>query len=198
MFFATLLGFTLLNPVHLLFINLITDCFPALALGMEKEEPDTMTRPPRDSKDGIFAGGLGFDILYQGVLITLITLTSYIIGHCMEVGYFEMPKGVSDDGMTMAFLTMSMCEIFHSFNMRSQRKSVFSLPTHNKVLWGAMLGSLVLTTVVLEVPVVANAFGFTPVSWTEYGVAMGLAILVIPIVELVKCIQRKAAKKKSK
>ena len=132
------------------------------------------------------------------MLITLITLTSYIIGHCMEVGYFEMPKGVSDDGMTMAFLTMSMCEIFHSFNMRSQRKSVFSLPTHNKVLWGAMLGSLVLTTVVLEVPVVANAFGFTPVSWTEYGVAMGLAILVIPIVELVKCIQRKAAKKKSK
>ena len=197
-FFATLLGFTLLNPVHLLFINLITDCFPALALGMEKEEPDTMTRPPRDSKDGIFAGGLGFDILYQGVLITIITMTSYIIGHCMEVGYFEMPKGVSDDGMTMAFLTMSMCEIFHSFNMRSQRKSVFALPSHNKVLWGAMIGSLVLTTVVLEVPVVANAFGFTPVSWAEYGVAMGLAILVIPIVELVKCIQRRAAKKRSK
>ncbi len=195
-FFATLLGFTLLNPVHLLFINLITDCFPALALGLEKAEPDTMTRPPRDSRDGIFAGGLGFDIAYQGVLITLITLTSYIIGHCMEVGYFEMPKGVSDDGMTMAFLTMSMCEIFHSFNMRSQRKSVFSLNSHNKVLWGAMLGSLVLTTVVLEVPVVANAFGFTPVSWTEYGVAVGLAILVIPVVELVKLCQRRAAGRK--
>ena len=196
-FFATLLGFTLLNPVHLLFINLITDCFPALALGLEKGEPDTMTRPPRDSKDGIFAGGLGFDILYQGVLITVITLVSYIIGHCMEVGYFEMPKGVSDDGMTMAFLTMSMCEIFHSFNMRSQRKSVFSLPSHNKVLWGAMLGSLVLTTLVLEVPVIANAFGFTPVSWTEYGIALALAILVIPIVELVKFFQRRAARRKA-
>ena len=196
-FFATLLGFTLLNPVHLLFINLITDCFPALALGLEKGEPDTMTRPPRDSKDGIFAGGLGFDILYQGVLITVITLASYIIGHCMEVGYFEMPKGVSDDGMTMAFLTMSMCEIFHSFNMRSQRKSVFSLPGHNKVLWGAMLGSLVLTTLVLEVPVIANAFGFTPVSWTEYGIALALAILVIPIVELVKFFQRRAARRKA-
>ena len=194
-FFATLLGFTLLNPVHLLFINLITDCFPALALGLEKGEPDTMTRPPRDSKDGIFAGGLGFDILYQGVLITIITMTSYIIGHCMEVGYFEMPKGVSDDGMTMAFLTMSMCEIFHSFNMRSQRKSVFSLPSHNKVLWGAMLGSLVLTTLVLEVPVIANAFGFTPVSWTEYGVALALAFLVLPVVELVKLIQRRAARR---
>ena len=196
-FFATLLGFTLLNPVHLLFINLITDCFPALALGLEQGEPDTMTRPPRDSKDGIFAGGLGFDILYQGVLITVITLVSYIIGHCMEVGYFEMPKGVSDDGMTMAFLTMSMCEIFHSFNMRSQRKSVFSLPSHNKVLWGAMLGSLVLTTLVLEVPVIANAFGFTPVSWTEYGIALALAILVIPIVELVKFFQRRAARRKA-
>lgn len=197
-FFATLLGFTLLNPVHLLFINLITDCFPALALGLEKAEPDTMTRPPRDSRDGIFAGGVGFDIAYQGVLITLITLTSYIIGHCMEVGYFEMPKGISDDGMTMAFLTMSMCEIFHSFNMRSQRKSVFSLPSHNKVLWGAMLGSLALTTAVLEIPVLANAFGFTPVSWTEYGIALALAILVIPIVELVKLCQRRAAARKSR
>ena len=192
-FFATLLGFTLLNHVHVLFINLITDCFPALALGLEQAEPDTMTRPPRDSRDGVFAGGLGVDLAYQGVLITLITLVSYIIGHCMEVGYFEMPKGVSDDGMTMAFLTMSMCEIFHSFNMRSQRKSVFSLPSHNKVLWGAMLGSLMLTTAVLEIPVLANAFGFTPVSWPEYGIALALAFLVIPVVELVKLCQRRAA-----
>ena len=196
-FFATLLGFTLLNPVHLLFINLITDCFPALALGLEQAEPDTMTRPPRDSRDGVFAGGLGVDLAYQGVLITLITLVSYIIGHCMEVGYFEMPKGVSDDGMTMAFLTMSMCEIFHSFNMRSQRKSVFSLPSHNKVLWGAMLGSLMLTTAVLEVPVLANAFGFTPVSWPEYGIALALAFLVIPVVELVKLCQRRAAARRA-
>ena len=85
-FFATLMGFTLLQPVHLLFINLITDCFPALALGMEKAEPDVMNRPPRKTTDGIFAGGLGFDVAYQGLLITLITLASYIIGHCMEVG----------------------------------------------------------------------------------------------------------------
>ncbi len=195
-FFATLLGFTLLNPVHLLFINLITDCFPALALGLEKGEPDIMTRPPRDSKDGIFSGGMGFDIIYQGILVTVITLASYIIGHCMEVGYFEMPKGVSNDGMTMAFLTLSMCEIFHSFNMRSQRKSVFSLPTHNKVLWAAMIGSLTLTTLVLEVPAVANAFGFTPVDWKEYGIALVLAFLVIPIVEIVKFFQRKAKKGK--
>ena len=196
-FCATLLGFTLLNPVHLLFINLITDCFPALALGMEQGEADIMKRKPRNSKDGIFAGGLGFDIAYQGLLISVITLASYIIGHCMEVGYFEMPHGVSDDGMTMAFLTMSMCEIFHSFNMRSQRKSVFTLHTHNKVLWGAMLGSLVLTTIVLEVPFVADMFGFTPVDLNEYLVALVLAFLVIPIVEIVKAIQRAVSKSKA-
>ena len=196
-FCATLLGFTLLNPVHLLFINLITDCFPALALGMEQSEADIMKQKPRNSKDGIFAGGLGFDIAYQGLLISVITLASYIIGHCMEVGYFEMPRGVSDDGMTMAFLTMSMCEIFHSFNMRSQRKSVFTLHTHNKVLWGAMLGSLALTTIVLEVPFVADMFGFTPVDWSEYLVALILAFLVIPIVEIVKAIQRAVSKSKA-
>lgn len=190
-FGSTLMGFTLLNPVHLLFINLITDCFPALALGMEKGEPDIMQRAPRDSKDGIFAGGLGFDIAYQGILIAGITMLSYILGHCMEVGFFEMPHGVSPDGMTMAFLTMSMCEIFHSFNMRSQRKSVFTLGTHNKILWGAMLGSLVLTTLVLEVPFIANMFGFTPITLSEYLVALALAVLVIPVVELVKWFQRR-------
>ena len=190
-FGSTLMGFSLLNPVHLLFINLITDCFPALALGMEKGEPDIMQRAPRDSKDGIFAGGLGFDIAYQGILIAGITMLSYILGHCMEVGFFEMPHGVSPDGMTMAFLTMSMCEIFHSFNMRSQRKSVFTLGTHNKILWGAMLGSLVLTTLVLEVPFIANMFGFTPITLPEYLVALALAVLVIPVVELVKWFQRR-------
>ena len=196
-FFATLMGFTLLQPVHLLFINLITDCFPALALGMEKAEPDVMNRPPRKTSDGIFAGGLGVDVAYQGVIITIITLASYILGHCMEVGFFEMPKGISDDGMTMAFLTMSMCEIVHSFNMRSQRKSVFTLHSHNKVLWGAMIGSLLLTTIVLEVPFIASAFGFTPVSLPEYLLALLLAVLVLPIVELVKLVQRSMARKRS-
>lgn len=195
-FLSTLMGFTLFNPVHLLFINLITDCFPALALGLEKAEPDTMKRPPRSSSDGIFSGGMAGDIAYQGILITVITLVSYIIGHSMEVGHFAIPHGVSHDGMTMAFLTMSMCEIFHAFNMRSQRKSVFKLG-HNIVLWMAMLGSVVLTTIVLEVPAVANAFGFTPVSWNEYAIAIGLAVLIVPIVETVKAFQRKAAKKKA-
>ncbi len=193
-FSATLMGFTLLNPVHLLFINLVTDCFPALALGLEEAEPDTMRRKPRNASDGIFSGGLGFDVVYQGVLVTAITVASYIIGHSLQVGHLAMPVGVSEHGMTMAFLTMSMCEIFHSFNMRSQRKSVFTLKTHNKVLWAAMLGSLVLTTLVIEVPFLATAFGFTPIGITEYVIAVALAILVIPVVELVKLIQRKLGK----
>ena len=205
-FGATLIGFTLLNPVHLLFINLVTDCFPALALGMEEAEPDTMKRAPRDSKDGIFAGGLGFDVIYQGVLVTAITIIAYLIGAFFEFspehggGWFahliSAGVGESGHGMTMAFLAMSMCEIFHSFNMRSQRKSVFSLKGQNKVLWAAMLGSLLLTTLVIEVDFIAAAFGFIKIGWLEYAIALGLAILVIPVVELVKLIQRACTKKK--
>ena len=203
-FGATLLGFVLLNPVHLLFINLVTDCFPALALGMEEAEPDTMNRPPRDSKDGIFAGGLGFDVIYQGILVTVITIAAYLIGAWIEFepiagsGWFSHMTSLKDNwsghGMTMAFLAMSMCEIFHSFNLRSQRKSIFSLKKQNKILWAAMLGSLLLTTLVIEVPFIANAFGFTTIGLDEYAIAMGLAILVIPVVEIVKAIQRAATK----
>ena len=192
-FAAAMLGFTLLNPVHLLFINLITDCFPALALGMEKAEANSMRRPPRSAKEGFFSGSLLVDILYQGILVSALTIISYLIGHFFESGVFSLPVGSSRHGMTMAFLTMSMCEIFHSFNLRSQRKSVFSLRGQNKVLWGAMIGSLILTTALLEIPFLANAFGFTPVGWTEYGIALGLAFLVIPIVEVVKFIQRRHA-----
>ena len=193
-FFATLLGFTILQPVHLLWINLVTDCFPALALGTEKAEPNIMKRRPRDAKAGIFADGMGFDIAYQGLLVTALVMVSYFIGHFMETGEWTITN--SAHGTTMAFVTMSMAEIFHSFNMRSQRRSVFSLPSHNKVLWLAMIGSLLLTTVVLEVPFIANAFGFTPVSWTEYGIALGLAVLVIPVVEIVKACQRAYGRRK--
>lgn len=190
-FCATLMGFTLLNPVHLLFINLVTDCFPALALGMEKAEPDVMNRSPRNSREGIFAGGLLGDIIYQGILVMALTILSYWMGNFFETGVFSLPAGVSEHGMTMAFLTMSMCEIFHSFNLRSQRNSVFSLHGQNPVLWAAMIGSLILTTAVLEVPFLANAFGFTPVGAAEYGVALCLAVLVIPVVEAVKFFQRR-------
>ncbi|PWM45946.1 MAG: calcium-translocating P-type ATPase, PMCA-type [Clostridiales bacterium] len=195
-FFATLLGFTILKPVHLLWINLITDCFPALALGMEKGEPDLMNRPPRKSTDGIFAGGVGFDIAYQGFLVTILTIAAYLIGHFMESGYWEFVD--SPDGMTMAFLTLSMAEIFHSFNMRSQRGSVFSLKGQNKYLWGAGILSLLLTTAVIYVPFLKNAFGFEPISLEEYGVALLLAFSIIPLVEIVKLVRRAIDKRKAK
>ena len=192
-FLATLLGFVILKPSHLLWINLITDCFPALALGMEQGVPDLMERPPRDPKDGIFAGGLGVDVAYQGVLVTILTMGAYFIGHYMEAGVWEIAN--SPDGTTMAFLTMSMAEIFHSFNMRSQRHSIFHMQGHNRFLWGAMALSLVLTTAAIYLPGISAAFGFTHISLAEYGVALALAFGVIPIVELVKALQRRLAKK---
>ena len=194
-FAATILGFTILKPVHLLWINLVTDSFPALALGMEKAEPDIMRRKPRAADSGVFAGGMGIDIAYQGLLVSVLTLASYFLGHFLESGVWEIAE--SPDGMTMAFLTMSMAEIFHSFNMRSQRGSIFKLPTQNIVLIAAAIGSLIMTTAVCEVPLLANAFGFTSVNIEEYIIAIGLGFCVIPIVETVKFFQRLTVKKKS-
>lgn len=198
-FTANLLGFTILKPVHLLWINLVTDCFPALALSMEKGEKDLMKRPPRKSSDGIFAGGVGFDVVYQGLFVTLLTLAAYFIGHFMEAGRWEITE--SADGMTMAFLTMSMCEIFHSFNMRSQHGSTVSMLLHgsfNKYIFGSTVLSLITTALVIEVPFLADAFDFTTIDAREFFTALGLAFLIIPLVEIVKAIERAVIKNKAK
>ena len=184
-FTATLMGFTILKPVHLLWINLVTDCLPAIALGMEKAEPNIMKRKPRSAKSGIFSDGMGFNIAYQGTLVTILVLASYFIGNNM---------GGADHGMTMAFLTLSMAEIFHSLNMRSVRASIFTLPSINKILLLAAGGSLIATTLVCEVPFLAAAFGFASVGINEYLIAIGLGLVVIPVVEIVKLIQRKINK----
>ena len=199
-FIATLLNFTILKPVHLLFINLVTDSFPALALGVEKPEADIMKRQPRNPKSGIFSGGLGLDCAYQGAIVTVLTLFAFFIGEFLETGHWQF-YNIADceEGMTMAFLTMSMCEIFHSLNMRSQRGSIFVMAargSHNWYLLGAAAASLVLTTVIIEVPFLANAFGFTPIDMEEYVISIALAFSIIPIVEIVKAFQRLAAKRK--
>ncbi len=209
-FIATVLGFTLFEPVHLLWINLITDCFPALALGMEKGEKDIMSRAPRDSKDGIFAGGMGIDCAWQGVMVTVLTLAAYVAGIIMGakaegqsvnsfMGLFAINDGIiHQNGMTMAFLTLSMAEIFHSFNMRSRRKSIAQMGSLNWYLIGAMVLSLLLSTVVIYIPFLAKAFDFAHITLNEYATSLGIAFLVIPIVEIVKFFQRIAEKNKKK
>lgn len=191
---ATILNFTILKPAHLLWINLITDSLPALALGMEEGEGDAMKQQPRSAREGVFAGGMDRDILYQGAATTLLVLIAYFVGEYIETGQWHIVA--SDDGITMAFLTMSMCEIFHSFNMRSRRQSIFTLSRQNLWLWGSAAMALLLTSVVIEIPALAALFEFTPISLKEYGIAMGLAILIIPIVEIVKAFQRAAARRK--
>ena len=187
-FAATLMGFTILKPVHILWINLITDTFPAVALGMEEAERDVMGRPPRDRKESIYAGGLGFDIAFQGLIIAGVTVLSFFVGHFMETGRWAVEA--SADGMTMAFLTLSMIEIFHSFNMRSRVSSLFSLKKQNLWLWGTLAFSLLVTATVIFVPFLRDAFSFRAISLKEYLTAMGLAFSVIPIVEIEKAVRR--------
>ena len=194
-FAATVLGFVILKPVHLLWINLITDVFPALALGFEAPDEGVMNRPPREKNEGVFAGGLGIDALYQGVLVSVLTVLSYLIGHYIESGVWEFVN--SRDGMTMAFLTMNIAEVFHAYNMRSQRGSVFKLKTHNRFLYLAMIVSLVLTAAVIYIPFLSNAFDLAHINLTEYLIALGLAFSMVPIVECVKFFQRKRSGSKA-
>ena len=197
-FVATLIGFTIFQPVQLLWINLITDSLPALALGMEEAEGDVMKRKPRNASDGVFAGGMGLDIAFQGVIITLLVLASFFAGVYFDMGYIDiadMIAGNADaEGVTMAFITLSMVEIFHSFNMRSRRASIFSMKKQNKWLWGAAALALALTVVPVEVDFLAEVFGFMPLPVHALLTALGLAFLIIPIMEVYKAIMRKVEK----
>ncbi len=185
LFTATLLDIKLLLPVHLLWVNLLTDSFPALALGMETAEADNMKKAPRPADESIFANGVGFGIIYQGLIIAVLTLTSYYIG--------AVHSGA--DGMTMAFITLSMCEICHAFNMRSLTASIFHLKDHNKLLYGSMVLSFVLTLVAVYSPLNVY-FHLDALKPEEFLTALGLSIIIIPIVEIVKLIQRQLKKKK--
>ena len=174
----------------------------ALSLGMESAESDVMSRPPRNSKDGIFANGMGFAIGYQGILITLITIASYFIG-AEALAKMHHAEAIANGaysaemlGSSMVFLTLSMAEIFHAFNMRSLHGSVFKIKKRNWWLWGAGILSLLLTTLVVEVRPLADAFDLAKLDGTEYAIAIALAFSIIPMVELVKAIARAVRKKK--
>ena len=202
-FFATLMGFTLFRPVHLLWINLVTDCLPALALGMEKPEKDIMNRSPRSPKEGVFSGGVGSAVIYQGIIVTAITLASYFIGH--DVLYPDhlarfgtLPYDADTLGTSMAFLSLALAEICHSFNLRSLHGSLFAMKKQNLWLWGAAAVSFVLVTVVAEVPFLANAFSLARLDHQEYGIAFLLALTIIPIEEVIKIFLRRKDRKKVK
>ena len=199
-FIATMIGFTIFQPVQLLWINLITDCFPALALGMEDAEGDVMKRKPRNASDGVFAGGMGVDCLVQGIIITLLVIASFFAGVYLHNGSISMAMltdGIADpEGVTMAFITLSMVEIFHCFNMRSRRASLFSMKKQNKWLWGAAALALVLTVVVVEFDPLAQMFGFMTLKFEALGAALFLAFLIIPLMEIYKAIMRAIEKER--
>ena len=173
------------EAVHLLFINLITDCLPALSLGMEKAESNVMKQKPRDPKESVFARGLGFGVVYQGVLVSALTLISYAIGYYVIGG-----DNAAVLATTMAFVTLSTAEVFHAFNMRSLTDSIFTMTSQNMWLWGAGAISFALTTLLVTVEPIANVFSLTKLSIANFGISVGMAFLVIPIVEIVKLILR--------
>jgi Ca2+-transporting ATPase len=158
-------------------------------MGMEEAEPGIMKRQPRDESEGIFAGGLGIDCLVQGAIIAGLTIISYFIGLNIEGNTLaDVVSGVADgrDGMTMAFLTLSLCEMLHAWNMRSLNGSIFTMRHHNPMLLGSILLSFVLTVPILLIPALRSIFSLAALTWQQYLCAALLAAAVVPVVEIVK------------
>lgn len=151
-----------------------------------------MERKPREKSSGLFADGLGFDIIYQGIAVTALIVTSYFIGHYIDTGTWEITT--SPHGISMAFLTMCMVGCFHSINLRSRRQSIFKLKNQNWILILAVIISLLLTSIVCFVPGIASLFKLTQLGFTEWIIALALGFAIIPIVEIVKLIQRNLKK----
>ena len=192
-FVASLFGFKLLSAAHLLWINLVTDSAPGLALGMEPAEDGIMRRSPRPSDESLFANGAGLGMAVQGVFMGALILFSYFFGERLENGVWSFAQ--SSDGMTMAFLTCNFVEMFRAFTARSVHSSIFTMKTQNKWLWLALVWTMVLTCGVIFVPGLCSLFGFTSVSMEEFFISMGLAATLIPVTEIWKAIQRRKAKK---
>ena len=184
-FAAEVMGFELLGPSHLLWVNMVTDSAPGLALGMEQAEGDLMKRKPRSSDEGVFSGGAGVDMILQGIFMAAMVLISYFIGNKMD-GHLN--------GMSMAFITMNFTEMFEAICMRSQRGSIFTLKTRNKWLLGAFVLTALLTVGVVYIPFLANLFNLATISFSEFTIAFGLAFSVIPAIEIIKFFQRKYSK----
>ncbi|MFZ5975832.1 MAG: calcium-translocating P-type ATPase, PMCA-type, partial [Bacillota bacterium] len=177
LFVATLLNWEEpLLPIHILWINLISDSLPALALGMDPAEGDIMKRPPYPSSGRIFSGGMLWRIGYQGVMVGALTLNAFVIG-----------SGVSHEtGQTMAFLVLAFSQLVHVFNVRSKEKSAFHSPFSNGKLWGAIAVSAALIVVVVAIPALAAIFKLTALSGTLWAAVILLSLAPLAIVELFK------------
>ena len=182
-----------LTPVMILWINLVTDSLPALALGVEKVEKDIMSRPPRKAGQSLFAGHTGRNIIIQGVFQTVLTMLSFCLG-----GYVLGSAFRPEVAMTMAFLTLSLIQLLHAYNSRSQSHSLFSSnPISNKPLNYSMLAGLALTAITF-IPAFQSFMGMTMLSGAEFAIAIGCAIAIIPFVEIQKFIEWTLRRKKNK
>lgn len=188
-FLASAFGITVVTPAQLLWINMVTDSTPGLALGMEKAEGNLMKRKPRNSNEGVFSDGAGSSMIIHGVIMASIVLISFFIGQYIELGHYGVFESV--DGMTMAFLTANLVEMFYAICMRTQKGSIFKMKTRNKWLLGSFMLSLIFTAGVIYIPALSNLFGLATISFKEFAIAFGLAFLVIPITEIAKYFQRR-------
>ena len=191
-FASSIMGITILTPANLLWINMITDSTPGLALGMEKAEGNVMKRKPRPSNESIFSNGAGVDMVIQGLFMAILIILSFFIGQYMELGHWGIFASI--DGMSMAFITTNFVELFHAVSMRSQRGSIFTMKTFNWWLLGSVVLTIILTLGVVYIPFLANLFNLASINLAEFSVAFGLAFLIIPVLEVVKFIQRKLIK----
>ena len=207
MFIASILHFTILSPVHLLWINMVTDSLPGLALGMEKAEGNVMRRKPRSSTAGVFAGGMGVDMVWQGIYLAIVEIAAYVIGYWLEptggqahslAGFFSGEECVN--AMAMAFLTVNFAEMFCAINMRSRSQSLFGkdlIARPNWWLLGAFVVTTLLTLAAIYIPGLCTVFGIEPGTFSteELLISFGLALSTIPVFEIGKIFRRMSDKK---
>ena len=181
-----------LTPVMILWVNMVTDSLPALALGTERAEADVMNHPPRKSGSSLFAGKTGIDIIIQGLMQTVLVMASFLVGFL----YFEKVGAGHEVSETMAFVTLCFIQLFHSFNLKSQKQSIINKGMfNNKFLNLSFVVGVVLVVLVVAIPGLGeNLFGTKPLTWDQWLIAIGASFLIVPMVELQKFIERKLEK----
>ena len=194
-FFATLFGWDVLQPVHLLWINLVTDTLPAIALGVEPAEPGIMTHKPRGRQSNFFDGGVFGAIMYQGVFQTILVLTVYGWGLIFPEHHTQAE--IHADALTMAFATLGLIQLLHAFNVKSVYQSVFKVGLfRNKTFNWAIPVAFVLLMATIVVPGFNNLFHVSHLSLTQWLAVIVGSFLIVVLVELVKAIQRALGKDK--